>query len=437
MRKLWIAILMLMSLPALAGQTEVIGVRLWPAPDHTRLVFDLSGPAEHSLFILPDPDRIVIDLKNARLRTKLNADVTKGPVKSIRSGERNVTDLRIVLDTKQTMRPKSFELKPYGEHGNRLVLDLYHVKAKGKKRKIAKSARPIAKKQARQKLRDVVIAIDAGHGGDDPGARGYRGTREKDVVLAIARKLEALVKKQPGMRPVMIRNGDYYISLRGRMKKARQKRADIFISIHADAFRNKKAKGSSVYTLSPRGATSEAARWLAESENNADLIGGVSLDDKDDILASVLLDLSQTASLEASLDVADHILGGLKRVGKVHKRTVQSASFMVLKSPDIPSVLIETAFISNPEEERKLRTKAYQQKLAKALMTGISKYFNRFPPPGTHLARRHVIQSGETLSAIAHQYSVPVKSLRDVNFLKSNVVKVGQTLQIPPQTSDS
>jgi len=436
MRKLWIAILLLISLPALAGQTEVIGVRIWPAPDHTRLVFDLSGPAEHSLFTLPEPDRIVIDLKNARLRDNLSTDITKGPVKGIRSGARNATDLRIVLDTKQTMRPKSFALKPYGENGNRLVLDLYHNNNK-KERKVAKTARPTPRKQASKKLRDVVIAIDAGHGGEDPGARGYRGTREKDVVLAIARRLEALVKKQPGMRPVMIRNGDYYISLRGRMKKARQKRADIFISIHADAFHNKKAKGSSVYTLSPRGATSEAARWLAESENKADLIGGVSLDDKDDILASVLLDLSQTASLEASLDVADHILGGLKRVGKVHKRTVQSASFMVLKSPDIPSVLIETAFISNPEEERKLRSKAYQQKLAKALMKGISKYFNRFPPPGTHLARRHVIQSGETLSAIAQQYRVPVKSLRDVNALQSNTVKVGQTLQIPPHTSDS
>jgi len=436
MRKLWIAILLLMSLPALAGQTEVVGVRLWPAPDHTRLVFDLSGPAKHSLFSLADPDRIVIDLKNTRLRSELIADMSKGPVKSIRSGERNVTDLRIVLDTKQTMRTKSFELKPYGEHGNRLVLDLYHIN-KNKKRKVAKTARPTVKKQASKKLRDVVIAIDAGHGGDDPGARGYRGTREKDVVLAIARRLEALVKKQPGMRPVMIRNGDYYISLRGRMKKARQKRADIFISIHADAFHNKKAKGSSVYTLSPRGATSEAARWLAESENKADLIGGVSLDDKDDILASVLLDLSQTASLEASLDVAEHILGGLKRVGKVHKRRVQSASFMVLKSPDIPSVLVETAFISNPEEERKLLSKAYQKKLANALMKGISKYFNRFPPPGTHLANRHVIQSGETLSAIAQQYRVPLKSLRDVNALQSNSVKVGQTLRIPPQTSDS
>lgn len=286
-------------------------------------------------------------------------------------------------------------------------------------------------------MRDVVIAIDAGHGGEDPGARGHRGTREKTVVLAIARRFKALVEKEPGMRPVMIRDGDYYISLRGRIKKARQKRADIFISIHADAFHNKKARGSSVYTLSPRGATSEAARWLAESENKADLIGGVSLDDKDDLLASVLLDLSQTASLEASLDVADHILGGLKRVGKVHKRRVQSASFMVLKSPDIPSVLVETAFISNPEEERKLRSKSYQQKLAQALMQGVRKYFHRFPPPGTHLARRHVIKTGDTLSAIAEQYQVPVHRLRNVNQLESDHVKVGEVLQIPVQTSDS
>ena len=435
MRNLWIAILMFISLPAFAGQAEVVGVRLWPAPDHTRLVFDLSGPAKHSLFTLPDPDRIVIDLKNTGLRKELVADLSNGPVKSIRSGGRNGTDLRIVLDTKSTMRPKSFILKPYGEYGDRLVLDLYHVK--GKKHKVVKSARPTAKKQAKAKLRDVVIAIDAGHGGEDPGARGYRGTREKHVVLAIARRLKALVEKEPGMRPVMIRDGDYYISLRGRVKKARQKRADIFISIHADAFRNKKAKGSSVYTLSPRGATSEAARWLAESENKADLIGGVSLDDKDDLLASVLLDLSQTASLEASLDVADHILGGLKRVGKVHKRRVQSASFMVLKSPDIPSVLVETAFISNPEEERKLLTKSYQKKLAKALMQGVRKYFHRFPPPGTHLARRHVIQSGETLSEIAQQYQVPVTNLRNINRLKGDSVKVGQILQIPLQTSDS
>jgi len=435
MRQFWIAILLLISLPALAGQTDLVGVRLWPAPDHTRLVFDLNGPIDHSLFTLQNPDRIVIDLKNARLSGQLPfTDDGTSPIRSIRSGARNGSDLRIVLDTKQAMRPKSFPLKPYGEHGDRLVLDLYHVKAK---RKVAKTARPTVKQSQKEKLRDVIIAIDAGHGGEDPGARGHRGTREKDVVLAIARKLKKLVDKEPGMRPVMIRNGDYYIGLRTRTKKARKAGADIFISIHADAFHDKRAKGSSVYTLSPRGATSEAARWLAESENKADLIGGVSLDDKDDLLASVLLDLSQTASLEASLDVAKHVLGGLKNIGKVHKRRVQAASFRVLKSPDIPSVLVETAFISNPDEERKLRTSRYQQKLANAMMSGIRQYFHRFPPPGTHLARRHVIQTGETLSGIAQQYRVPLKSLRDMNSLKGDRLRVGQTLRIPALTSDS
>ncbi len=435
MKRILLAIAILMSSTASwAEQTDVVGVRMWPAPDNTRLVFDLSGPIEHSLFSLKNPDRIVVDLKNTRLTGSLpTAEDEANPIKKLRSAARNKNDLRIVLDANQTLRPKSFILKPYGEHGHRLVLDLQHAK---KKRVVAKSARqPITIKQA--KLRDVVIAIDAGHGGEDPGARGHRGTHEKKVVLAVARKLEALVKKEPGMRPVMIRKGDYFMRLRDRINKARKSRADIFISIHADAFHNPKARGSSVYTLSRRGATSEAARFLATSENNADRIGGVSLDDKDDLLASVLLDLSQTASLEASLDVASNILGGLKQVGKMHKRSVQSANFMVLKSPDIPSVLVETAFISNPDEERKLLTSAYQQRLAKAMMRGVRNYFERFPPPGTRLARRHTIQNGETLSGIAQQYQISMKNLRVANNLNSDSLRVGQTLRIPAYTSDS
>ena len=435
MKRILFTIAMLLSAPtSWAEQIDVIGVRMWPAPDNTRLVFDLSGPIEHSLFSLKNPDRIVVDLQNVRLRGQLPVADGKGsPIKGLRSAERNKNDLRIVLDASQTLRPKSFVLKPYGEHGHRLVLDLQHAK---KKRVVAKSSRePIKGKKV--KLRDVVIAIDAGHGGEDPGARGYRGTQEKKVVLAVARKLEALVKKEPGMRPVMIRNGDYFLRLRDRMNKARKARADIFISIHADAFHNPKARGSSVYTLSRRGATSEAARFLATSENNADRIGGVSLDDKDDLLASVLLDLSQTASLEASLDVASNILGGLKQLGKTHKRSVQSANFLVLKSPDIPSVLVETAFISNPEEERKLRTAAYQQRLAKAMMKGVRNYFERFPPPGTRLARRHTIRNGETLSGIAEQYRISMQKLRVANNLNSDRLRVGQTLRIPALTSDS
>lgn len=435
MKKILLAIVLLLTASvSWAGQVDVIGVRMWPAPDNTRLVFDLSGPIEHTLFSLKNPDRIVVDLQNSRLRGDLPAPEGKdNPIKSLRSGTRNQQDLRIVLDADQRLRPKSFVLKPYGDHGHRLVLDLEHDQ---QERVVAKSSRtPNAGNS--KKLRDVVIAIDAGHGGEDPGARGYRGTQEKRVVLAVARKLEALVKREPGMRAVMIRDGDYFIRLRDRINKARQARADIFISIHADAFHNPKASGSSVYTLSRRGATSEAARFLAVSENNSDRIGGVRLDDKDDLLASVLLDLSQTASLEASMDVASNILGGLKQLGKTHKRSVQSANFLVLKSPDIPSVLVETAFISNPEEERKLRTAAYQQHLARAMMKGIRNYFERFPPPGTRLARRHTIQRGETLSGIAERYQVNMQTLRATNKLNTDRIHVGQTLRIPTQTSDS
>ena len=435
MKKILLAIVLLLTAPvSWAGQVDVIGVRMWPAPDNTRLVFDLSGPIEHTLFSLKNPDRIVVDLQNSRLRGALPApDGKDNPIKSLRSGTRNQQDLRIVLDADQRLRPKSFILKPYGDHGHRLVLDLQHDQ---QERVVAKSSRTPNTGYS-EKLRDVVIAIDAGHGGEDPGARGHRGTQEKQVVLAVARKLEALVKREPGMRAVMIRDGDYFIRLRDRINKARQARADIFISIHADAFHNPKARGSSVYTLSRRGATSEAARFLAVSENNSDRIGGVRLDDKDDLLASVLLDLSQTASLEASMDVASNILGGLKQLGKTHKRSVQSANFLVLKSPDIPSVLVETAFISNPEEERKLRTAAYQQHLAGAMMKGIRNYFERFPPPGTRLARRHTIQRGETLSGIAERYQVNMQALRATNKLDTDRIHVGQTLRIPTQTSDS
>jgi len=441
MKKLLFVLLLLVTLPISAvAQTDILGVRLWPAPERTRLVFDLSGPIEHSLFTLKGPDRIVIDLRNAYMDRKLAQLSTKdSPLSGLRSAPRNKKDLRIVLDAAQALRPKSFYLKPFGEHGHRLVLDLYHANKKGvetKTTKAPKKAKSIKKKPKPTKIRDVIIAIDAGHGGEDPGAKGHKGTREKDVVLKIAKELEKLVKKAPGMRPVMTRNGDYYVSLRGRIKRARAQRADIFISIHADAFRNAKAHGSSVYTLSARGASSEAARWLAESENNADLIGGVSLDDKDDVLASVLLDLSQTASLEASLDVGNNILSGLRRIGRVHKPRVQSASFQVLKAPDIPSVLVETAFISNPEEERKLRTRSYQKRLAGAVMNGIRSYFKRFPPPNTRFAllndvQHHVIKNGDTLSTIASTYQVSVQNLRSANELRNDTIRVGQTLKIP------
>jgi N-acetylmuramoyl-L-alanine amidase len=422
-----LAVLAAFFAPCLQAETQIKGLRMWPAPDNTRLVFDLDKPVKHSLFTLNNPDRIVLDLADTKLVDKLPEPYASAPIKGIRYATRNGSDLRIVLDASRPLRPKSFVLKPYGEHGHRLVIDLQHKDRK-------KTVTAHVDKQS-DKLRDIIVAIDAGHGGEDPGARGYRGTREKNVVLAIARRLEKLVEKEPGMKPVMIRDGDYYISLRGRIERARKQRADIFISIHADAFHNPKARGSSVYTLSRRGATSEAARWLAESENKSDLIGGVSLDDKDDLLASVLLDLSQTASLEASIDVADNILGGLDKLGRLHKRRVQSANFMVLKSPDIPSVLVETAFISNPEEERKLRSSRHQQRIAQAMMNGVRSYFERFPPPGTRLARRHTIQRGDTLSEIAQHYNVSMSSLRKINGLRSDTLHVGKTLRIPSADS--
>ncbi|MEN8170034.1 MAG: N-acetylmuramoyl-L-alanine amidase [Pseudomonadota bacterium] len=430
-----IALLFLcISVPSWAGST-IKGLRMWPAPDHTRLVFDTTGPVQHSLFMLKNPDRLVIDIKNARLATNTDKlDYSKSLLSSIRSAQRSGKDLRVVLDLKGAVKPKSFVLRPNNEYGHRLVIDL-HDSAK----KPALTRTTIKSLTSKRKARDVVIAIDAGHGGDDPGAVGPNGVKEKDVVLAVARKLQKLVNRESGMRAVMIRDGDYFIGLKKRVKLAREThRADFFVSIHADSFKDGRARGSSVYTLSPGGASSEQARMLAEKENSSDLIGGVSLDDKDDLLASVLLDLSQTASIEVSTDVASRVLQGLKSVGKLHKRKVGQAGFRVLKSPDLPSILVETAFISNPAEERKLQSSAHQQKLAQAVMNGVRGYFKKNPPPGTTLAmykkRKHVISRGETLSEIARHYRVSLNTLRSTNKLRGNSLRIGQVLQIPAES---
>lgn len=413
-----------------AETVMVEGARLWAAPDHTRVVFDVSGPVRHTLFALSDPHRIVIDLEQARLGPDAVLSGSEGVVRGIRSAARQDTDLRVVLDVGHQVTPKSFLLRPSSTYGHRLVVDLYDARGS---RRVVKSL----ERRGRDGLRDIVVAIDAGHGGEDPGALGRRGTREKDVVLAVARRLERLVRETPGMRPVMVRDGDYYVGLRQRAEIARKHRADMFVSIHADAFHDHRAHGASVYALSQRGASSEAARWLADRENASDLVGGVSLDDKDDLLASVLLDLSLTGTIEASLELGDHVLDQLKTVGRVHKRRVHQAGFVVLKSPDIPSILVETAFISNPDEERKLRSPAHQEKLARAILRGIEAYFSRNPPPGTRLAarqpgpRRHVIARGDTLSGIAKRYDVSLRSLRAVNRVKGDLLRVGQVLTIP------
>ena len=439
MRKLLTGLCFLLAGQGVAfADADFLSVRLWAAPDHTRVVFDTSGPVTHKLFTLQNPHRLVVDVPAAQAPVALQG--SGGVVKAIRAAKNKPDTLRIVLDLTQAARPRSFHLTPNGQYGHRLVIDLY---ADDPAAATTRAAKAPVKRDAKQAVitppdtaRDLVIAIDAGHGGDDPGAVGRRKTREKDVVLAIARRLARLVEKEPGMRPVLIREGDYYVGLRQRIEKARQHKADLFISIHADGFKDHRASGSSVYVLSRRGASSEMARVLAARENAADLVGGVSLDDKDDLLREVLLDLSQTATLEASFSVADNMLGELKRMGKTHKSSVQQAGFVVLKSPDIPSILVETAFISNPAEEQKLRDAKHQQALATSMLRGIRDYFGKHPPPGTLMARNYVIKRGDTLSDIAQQFSVSLNSLRGYNSLKTDTLRVGDTLRIPP-TQDS
>ena len=421
---------------------DVQGVRLWHAPESSRLVFDLNRRAEHRIFPLSSPNRLVIDIDNSKLLSEItDLPTATGPVKSVRWGTRGKTGLRIVLDLREAVEPKSFPLAPNKQYNHRLVVDLY---PKNKTLKPAVVSKPIIDdKKSMKGKRDIIIAIDAGHGGEDPGAIGHGGIYEKKVVMAIAKKLEAYLKKEKGFQAKLIRTGDYYIGLRERTKRARRSNADLFISIHADAFSSPKAKGSSVFALSQRGATSEAARWLADKENSSDLIGGVgalSLDDKEDVLAGVLLDLSMTASLGMSLELGQSVLNSMGGVSKLHKRKVEQAAFAVLKSPDIPSVLIETGFLSNPSEARKLKTSAYQRQMANAIFKGIKRYFRQSPPPGTYLAsikrsseqiKEYVIAPGDTLSVIAQRYATSMSSLKKLNGLKSTTLRIGQVIKVP------
>jgi N-acetylmuramoyl-L-alanine amidase len=429
MRGIYLTALVFLSLRVTANPVELENVRIWAAPDNTRIVFDISNRVDHKLEKLSDPHRVVLDIQNARLKNSPAQPIAADKyLNEVRSATRNTNDLRVVLDLKTDARIKSFLLPPNQQYGHRLVVDLFSADEQEEIQTASINRTPGA-------LRDVVLAIDPGHGGDDPGARGPSGMYEKAIVLQISKRLADMINKERGMRAVLTREDDYFLPLRKRMQIARQHKADLFISIHADAFKDPRVNGSSVYILSQRGASSEAARWLAERENASDLIGGVNLDVNDNMLASVLLDLSQTASLEMSIDVADRVLTGLKGIGKVHKRQVQSAGFAVLKSPDVPSILVETAYISNPEEERKLRDSNYQRKLAGAILQGLRSYFNEYAPEGTLLAnnvtRKHVITRGDTLSAIAQQYRISMQRLREHNNLKTDAIRIGQVLSIP------
>lgn len=462
--------------------SEIRSVRLWRAADNTRLVFDLSGPVQHNVFTLSAPERIVIDVDGAKMTTALDGLATgRTPIRGLRVAERAPGQLRIVLDMAAAVAPKSFSLAPNQQYGHRLVVDLFDqpgaAAAPATPPPVAQNVPPASPQAAAPRpatpapvpsrppaatssapgrlppvpsgKRDILIAIDAGHGGKDPGALGPSGEREKDVVLAISRELKQIIDSERGFRAELVRTGDYFIPLGRRPAIARSKGADLFVSIHADAAPRAAAFGASVYALSDRGATSETARWLADRENRSDLIGGagsVSLDNKDRVLASVLLDLSMTATLSSSLDVGQKVLSSMGRITPLHKRRVEQAGFMVLKSPDIPSILVETGFISNPGEARKLSTRSHQQALARSIHSGIRQFFHENPPPGTYVAwlrdqgkirigtREHVVAPGESLARIAQRYQVGVGELRSANRLASDSLKAGQLLTIPAPT---
>ncbi len=435
----WAALLCCLTFSMdLMAASSVDGLRVWRAPDHTRLVFDLGGPVKHEIFPLSSPNRLVIDISDASLVAKLNAlELKDTPIKTVRAAARNKTDLRVVLDLTEAVKPRSFTLKRHGDKSDRLVIDLYDINAPAVTRKVVEPPK--------SKNRDIVIAIDAGHGGEDPGASGPKRLREKNVVLAISKELAAQIDRTPGFKAELVRSGDYYIPHKKRRDIAREKRADLFISIHADAFKSPKPFGASVFALSRSGATSETARYLAKRENESDLIGGygsVSLDDKDKMLAGVLVDLSMTASLNSSLEVGSVVLKKLGRVAPLHKKSVEQAAFAVLKSPDVPSILVETGFISNPKEARKLATRKYQKQLAQAVFAGVKDYFGKNPPADSYLAsarassadktpKHYVIARGDTLSKVARRFNSSVNELRKLNNMPNTVVKIGQRIKVP------
>jgi len=418
----------------LHANTEVHSVRVWDAPDSIRVVFDISNTPNYKVFTLKNPNRVVIDLSKAQWSADAKPSLTHSKIKKLRYSARNQHDLRIVLDLNEPVKPKTFVLAPNQSYGHRLVVDLPLKRSK---------ANVVSQFDATSRgfrNRDYLVAIDPGHGGEDPGAIGklYK-TREKDIVFSVAKTLEYKINRTPGMKAFLVRKGDYYIKLRQRISYARQQGADLFISIHADSFKDPKASGASVYILSEKGESSEAARWLAASENRADLIGGVSLDDKGDILAQVLLDLSQSASKAASYELGGEVLSSLSKVTKLHKRKVQQAGFAVLKSPDIPSILVELGFISNPQGERNLLQPLYKAKLADALLDGIQGYIRSKGQlkqqylPSPSFARIHKVRRGESLEQLAFQYNTTVRDIKAENKLRSDIIRVGQILQLPAQ----
>ena len=428
-----LGVLCLASPSGVVSAATLEGVRMHEAPDSTRVVFDISQAVRYKVFTLNNPERVVVDLLDVQPQVRFDPGVVaigRKRVAGLRAGQRG-KDYRIVIDAKETLQPKAFTLKPIEPYGHRLVVDLL----------IESQQSPVPAQDTRSDLRSVVIAIDAGHGGDDPGAIGANRVYEKKVVLQLAKRIVDRLDRLTGFDGVLVRTGDYYLGHRKRTEIARQKRADLFVSIHADAFKSSKVAGASVYTLSDRGASSETAAWLAERENRSDLLGGVgdvSLGDKDPVLAQVLLDLSMDANRSQSIEAGNAVLANLGQVTKLHKRRVEQAAFVVLKSPDVPSILVETGFISNPDEARRLSQAEHQDKISRAVARGIEQFMRANPPRGTLLAQRvekedfrYTIVRGDTLSTIAQRFGVSSRVLRRHNGLNTNSIRVGQVLRIP------
>ncbi|AJD49566.1 N-acetylmuramoyl-L-alanine amidase domain-containing protein [Isoalcanivorax pacificus W11-5] len=435
-----LAVLLTLCAAPFAQASQVIeSVRLHRAPDHTRIVFDLKEPVEHRVDRLGNPERLVIDLDDTQLDFNMNSlDLSGGPISGVRVG-RHANDMtRVVLDLNSAVRPRTNLLKPIEPHGWRLVVDLFDSEPEP-----VRSMEQIVEQQAGP--RSMIVAIDAGHGGEDPGAIGPSGVYEKTIVLQIAKRLERLLKDAPGIEPVMIRDGDYYVPLAERRRiAAEQHGADVFISLHADAFTDSRAHGASVFALSNHGATSARAGYLARMANDSDRVAGVYEEEKDNNgLLGVLADMTMSGSMAHSLFMGREMLDELGGITKLHgdRRTVEQANFAVLREPSMVSVLVETGFISNREEERKLRSAEHQEKVARAILNGVRRYFEHHPAPGSWFAEQrrrggssvasHRIQPGETLSAIARRYSVSEDALRSANSLNGDLIRVGQVLTIP------
>ena len=437
--KVLIAMLMLLSSSAWAAN-QLKAVRIWPAPENIRLVFDLTNKPQYSYFSLAGPDRLVIDFKQTKNAVNFKKVIAKSKlVKRVRlSKAPKRSGVRVVIELASAVKPAIFTLPPTSPYGDRLVVDL-PLKAEAPAR--------IVKKQAPQGARDIVVAIDAGHGGEDPGSIGASGKYEKGVTLAISKRLATLINRQPGMRAVLTRRGDYYVGLNRRSEIARKAGADLLVSIHADAFTSPQPSGASVLLQSNSRANSEIGRLLEQAEKHSELLGGVGeiiqSSDSEKYLARTLIDMSMDNSMAESHEIGTGILRGMGKITKLHKRKPQLASLAVLKSPDFPSLLVETGFVSNPGEERKLHTKAHRNKLAKAMADAIVGHFRRNPPAGTEFAKRyvrqstpseHVVRRGESLSVLAQRYNITVARLKKTNKLKSDTVRIGQVLRIPPSS---